>query len=277
MYPIRCLKTMLYLAVTLAITSDATVFGAVRFGVRNNRNQRTSRSSRPNSLSGAVANVQKALSNLNSARTEQVSAQRNLVQARAKMNAKYDNSKAIAQVGTEFEKSEAAHDKAKEKVLASLRKNDTTYQAALAKSTAIEEELKQAQSTGSESHVENLKSQAREQRLAVSSLEGKAFKNDGETQAAQRLLDDARRRIQALRKATEAAIAKDSELNNAKANAVRANRKVSVAQVSYSGTVANANAAAQVASAQAMRSRYAKWSRHGRGRHYSSSRFRRYR
>lgn len=277
MYPIRCLKTMLCLAVTFVITSDVTAFGAVRLGVRNNRNQRTGRSSRPNSLSGTVANVQKALSNLSSARTEQVSAQRTLVQTRTRVNAKYDNSKTIAQVATEFEKSEAAHDKAKEKVLASLRKNDTTYQAALAKSTAIVEELKQAQSTGSESQVENLKSQAREQRLAVSSLEGKAFKNDGETQAAQRLLDDARRRIQALRKATDAAIAKDSELNNAKANAVQANRKVSLAQVSYSGAVANANAAAQVASAQAMRSRYAKWSRHGRGRHLSSSRFRRYR
>eukprot|EP00456_Euglypha_rotunda_P087923 TRINITY_DN8975_c0_g1_i6.p1 TRINITY_DN8975_c0_g1~~TRINITY_DN8975_c0_g1_i6.p1 ORF type:complete len:117 (+),score=15.58 TRINITY_DN8975_c0_g1_i6:312-662(+) len=99
MYPIRCLKTMLCLAVTFVITSDATAFGAVRLGVRNNRNQRTGRSLRPNSLSGVVANVQKALSNLNSARTEQVSAQRTLVQTRTRVNAKYDNSKTIAQIG----------------------------------------------------------------------------------------------------------------------------------------------------------------------------------
>lgn len=271
MYPIRCLKTMLCLVVTVGITFDATAFGAVRLGVRNNRNQRTGRSSRPNPLSGAVANVQRALDILNAARTEQAFAQRDLVQTRTRVNAKYDNSKVIAQVNSGFEKTEAAHDNAKEKVLASLKNNDTAYQGALAKLTAIQDQLKNAQATGAESQVEDLKTQAREQRLAVSSLEGKAFKHDGEMQAAQRLLDDARRRIQALRKETEVAIAKDSEMNNAKAKAGLANRKVSAALASYSRAVANANAAAQVASAQAMRSRY------GRGRHHWPSRFRRYR
>lgn len=271
MDPKRCLKMMLCLVVTFGIMADVTTFGAVRFGVRNNRNQRTGRSSRPNPLSGAVANVQRASSALNAARAEQVSAQRNLVQTRSKVNAKYDNSKAIAQVNSGFEKTEAAHDNAKERVLASLKNNDAAYQAALAKLTTIEEQLKKAQSTGSESQVADLKTQAREQRLVVSSLEGKAFKNDSEVQAAQRLLDDARRRIQALRKESEVAIAKDSEMNNAKTKTALASRKVTAAQASYSRAVASANATAQAASAQAMRSRF------GRGRHHSPSRFRRYR
>ena len=277
MYPKRCLKMMLCLVVTFGIMADATTFGAVRFGVRNNRNQRTGRSSRPNPLSGAVANVQRALSALNAARTEQVSAQRNLVQTRSRVNAKYDKSNVIAQVATESEQAEAAHDEAKEKVLASLKNNDAAYRAALAKLTAIEERLKKAQSTGSESQVEDLKTQAREQRLAVSSLGGKAFKNDIEMQAAQRLLDDARRRIQALRKETEVAIAKDSDMNNAKSKSALASRKLNAAQAGYSRAVASANAAAQAANAQAMRSRYAGGNRYGRGRHHPSSRFRRYR
>jgi chromosome segregation ATPase len=271
MCSLRLLKMILLVSVTVGCVADTSAFGALRFGVRNNRNQRTGRSSRPNPLSEAVANVQRALSVLNAARAEQVSAQRNLVQTRSKVNAKYDNSKTIAQVNSGFEETEAAHDNAKEKVLVSLKKNDAAYKGAVAKLTAIEEQLKKAQATGSESQVADLKTQAREQRLAVSSLEGKAFKNDSEVQAAQRLHDEARRRIQALRKETEVAIAKDSEMNNAKAKTVQASRKVNAAQAGYTRAVASANATAQAASAQAMHSRY------GRGRHHSFSRFRRYR
>lgn len=275
----RWLKMMLLMAVTVGFVTDTSAFGAVRNGRNNNRSYRTGRSSRPNPLSGAVANVQKALSTLNAARTEQVSAQRNLVQARTRVNAQHDNSKTIAQISEEFKKAEAAHDEAKEKVLASLKKNDAAYQAALAKMTVIEEQLKKA---GSESQREELKVEAREQRLAVSGLEGKAFKKDDAVQAAERKVDDARRRIQALRKETEVAIAKDSDMNSAKTKAALASRKVTAAQASYSRAVASANAAAQNANAQAMRSRYVGSSRYGRGRHHSSSRspssrFRRYR
>ena len=259
MCSLRLLKMILLLAVTVGCVADTSAFGAVRFGTRNNRSQRTGRSSRPNPLSGAVANVQRALSALNAARTEQVSAQRNFMQTRSRVNARYDNSKAIAQISEEFKKVEATHDEAKEKVLVTLKKNDAAYQAALTKLTAIEERLKKTKTTEPESQLETLKAEAREQRLVVSSLAGKALKKDDAVQAAERKTDDARRRIQALHKQTEVAIAKDSDLNNAKTKAALASRKVYVAQAGYSRAVASA----QVASAQAMRSRYA-----GRGRHH---------
>lgn len=289
----RFLKMLLLIVTAVGFVADTTAFAAVRYSSRNSRTSRSSRtartSSRPSPYAGAAANMQRALSALNAAHSEQSAAQRNLVQVRSRVNARYDKTSTIAPVRDQFGKDEAAHDAAKEKVLDRLKQNDAGYQAASAKLKATEEQLKKVQTTGPESELASLKKSARDQRLAVSSLESAAFRKDSEVQAAQRQRDAGTKRIQSLRKETETAIAKDSEMNGAKSTMASASRKVSAAQSNYNRAVASANAAAQAAraqaAAQAMRPRYVGSSRYGSGRggrhhsssRFSSSRFRRYR
>lgn len=272
---LRLMTSMLLVVVTMGLTADWIACGAARPGIRNNRTYRNGRPSRSNPRSGAMADVQRAVTTLYAARKEQISARRNLVQTRSVVKARHDNSKGIAQVGEEFNTVEAEHHAAQEKVRVSLETNDPAYRSVRAKLGVIEEQLK-APTSGTEIQQAALKAQARELRLAVSGVEGKAFKKDGAVQAALVELEGARRRVQTLRKATEVAIAKDSEMNRAKSQMVLASRKVSLAQAAYSRAVASANAAAQLANARALRSRYAGSGRTGRGRHHSS-RFRRYR
>lgn len=272
---LRLMMSMLLVVMTLGLTADGMACGAPRPGIRNNRTYRSGRPSRSNPRSGAMADVQRAVSTLYAARKEQISARRNLVQTRFVVKARHDNSIGIAQVGEEFKTVEAAHHAAQEKVRVSLQANDPAYRSARSKLRVIEEQLKMPTS-GIEAQPAALQAQARELRLMVSGLEGKAFKKDGAVQAALMELEGARRRVQALRKATEVAIAKDTEMNRAKAQMVLASRKVSLAQAAYSRAVANANAAEQLANARALRSGYAGSGRTGRGRH-QSSRFRRYR
>lgn len=284
MWTSRFLKMMLLIATSLGLVADTNAFGAVRYGARSSRNyrssrtSRTTRTSRPSPLAGAAANMQRASAALNAARAEQAAALRNLVQTRSRVNARYDNASTIAPVREEFGKAEAAHDAAKEKVLDRLKQNDAGYQAARAKLKATEDQLKKVQTTGPESELASLKKSARDQRLAVSSLESAAFQKDSEVQAAQRERDAGTKRIQSLRKESETAIAKDSELNGAKSKTAVASTKVSAAQSNYNRAVASANAAAQAAraqaAAQAMRPRIVSSGRYGRGgRHHSSSRF----
>ena len=277
----RSVKLLVLMVTILGMVVDTTAFGAVRRGARNNRNSRTSRtsrSSRPNALAGVMANVQKASAVLNTARAEKASATSNLARVRSNVNARHDNSTEVAQARAEFNKAEAAHESVKAAVLGQLKQNNPEYQAALVKLKETEEQLKKLQSTGAESQLPSLKADARQQRLEVSAIETAALQKDPTNQPAQSQRDAASQRIQSLHRASEAAIAKDSELSGAKSKAAQATAKMNTAQTTYSRAVASANAASQVARAQAAtqatRPRYVGSSRYGygQGRHYSSSR-----
>ncbi len=290
MCPRRLLKMVLLIGAAVGFVADTTAFAAVRYSSRGNRTSRptrTTRTSRPSPVSGAVANMQRAAGALNAARSEQSTAQRNLVQVRSRVNARYDNTSTLAPVREGFQTAEAAHDEAKDKVRERLKQNDASYQAATKKMTDLEARLKKVEFTGPVAEFEALKKSAREQRLVVSSLESAAFQKDSAVQSAQRERDAGTKRIQGLRKESETAIARDSEMNGAKSQMAAASSKVSAAQSNYNRAVASANAAAQAAraqaAAQAMRPRYVGSSRYGRGgrshssSRSSSSRFRRYR
>lgn len=293
---LRSLKCLLLMVAALSVVADTTVFGAVRRSSRGYRPSRTSRTtrttSRPNPLAGAAANVQRALAALNAARVEQSAATGNLVRARKSAEGRYDNTAKIEPVREDFNKAEAAHEAAKEEVLDRLKQNDAGYKAARAKLDADAAQLKKVQFTGPQSAEAALKKDVRDQRLAVSALEAAALQKDGSAQAAQRERDAATQRIQALRRETETAISRDSDLNGAKSKAAQAATKVNAASSNYSRAVASANAAAQAAraqaAAQAMRPRYSSAGRsygrggYSRGRSHgysrsSVSRFRRYR
>ena len=282
MTTLRAFKLLLLIVTVLGFVADTTTFGAVRRGARNsrsNRSSRTSRSARPNPLAGVTANVQKSSAALNTACAEKTAATNNLVRVRSNVNARHDNSAEVAQARADFNKAEAAHESAKAAVLDRLKQNNAEYQAAVAKLKSTEVQIKTIQSAGSESQLSALKADARQQRLEVSAFETAALPKDATNQTAQQQRDAASQRIQSLHHAAEAAIAKDSELNGAKAKAAQATAKMNAAQATYSRAVASANAASQVAraqaAAQAMRPRYVGSSRsgYGSGRHYSSSRF----
>ncbi len=275
------LRALLLSIAALAVFADTT-FGAVRVGFRNNRNSRSNRSNRtlrPSALSGATSAARQAQSALNAARAEQAAAQRNLASASSTAKARHDNSSSRDSGREESQKAEAAHDAAKDEVLAKLRQNNAEYTAAQAKLKDAETRLK----TSSDSA---LKSEARQLRLDVSSIESIAFAKDSAVQAAQNKRDEASARMQALRRDSEKSIAQDSSLNQAKTNAAKAATKVQLASQNYNRTVASANAAANAARAaavsQAIRPRYVGSGRYGRGSRGwgyrgSSSRFRRYR
>lgn len=279
------LRVSLLSIAALAVFADTT-FGAVRVGLRNNRNVRSSRSTRttrPSALNGVASAVRQAQSALNAARAEQTAAQRNLSSASSTAKARYDNSASRDSVREEFQKAEAAHDAAKDEALAKLRQGNAEYKTAQAKLKEVETRLKSSSDPA-------LKAETRQLRLDVSSIESAAFAKDRAVQAAQEQRDAASARMQALRRDSEKSIAQDSSLNQAKTNAAKAATKVQLASQNYNRTVASVNAAANRAranaAAQATRPRYVGGSRYGwSGRrsfgwsHHrsSSSRFRRYR
>ena len=281
---LRWLKLSLAIMAALGGFAETTTFGAVRVGIRNNRNvrpHRSSRSTRPSPLAGLQSAAQRAQSALNASRAEQASAQSNLVRVRSGANAKYANSSALDQAREEFQRAETANKSAKDEVLSRLRRNSDEYKAAQAKLGDTEARLKLTSDSA-------LKADARQQRLDVSAMESAAFQKEGTVQTTQQQHDAASQRIQTLRHDTENSIARDSSLNDAKAKSAQAASKLKAAQANYSRAVASANASANIAranaAAQAMRPRYVGSSRYGsfgRGRggshHHSYSRFRRYR
>ena len=271
----RRLGVLVLLFVTgIGVLADTAAFGAVRINrgnsrsYRSNRTSRSTRTMRPSPLAGVMASMQRAQAALNAVRAEQTAATNNLVRVRSSVNARYENPAALNQAREEFKTAESAHESAKAAVQERLRQNSAEYRAAQAKLSDPE-----------------FKASARQLRLDVSALETAALQKDDAAQTAQRQRDTASQRIQTLRRETEAAIAKDSELNGAKTKVAQASTKVNAAQSAYSRAVVSANAAANIArasaAAQATRPRYVGSSRYGRsrgwGHHRPTSRFRRHR
>lgn len=268
----RLWSGMLIIFAVVGGLADTDARGAIRFNGRSNRSGRPSyRAARPNPLAGAAAAVQRASAALNAARAEQATARRNLVNANAAAKARYDNSAALEPVREEYKKSEAAHDAAQDEVRSRLRQNNSKYQVALARLKDLETRLKSSSDS-------ELKAEARQLRLDISSIESAAFRQDAAVQAAEKLRDAAGARIQTLRRDSEKSVAQDSGLKQAKSNAAKTASKVQLASANYGRTVASANAAA---AAQSMRPQVYGSGRYGRGSrgsgHRPSSRFRRYR
>jgi chromosome segregation ATPase len=264
------LRLLLLSFVILSLIADKSTFGAVQYGVQNNRNHRstrTTRTTRSSSTSGVYAAAQKAQAALNAARSEQAAAQRNLISARSTANSRYINTSALAQAREVFKKAEGVHESTKDEVLSQLRRNNDEYKAAQNKLKDLESRLKQSSDPA-------LKAEVRQQRLAISEIENTAFRADAEYQAALKARDAASQQMQILHRDAENSIAKDSSLTDAKGKAAQASMNLNSAQANYGRAVASANAAANLAranaAAQATRPRYVNTGRYGWGGRFGS-------